>query len=68
LDGLLAALGATLMSVVAMRKLKIFALATLLLALSVLTPSVAQEYGRLQDGFSSGQYSVSFGLQYLNAD
>jgi hypothetical protein len=39
--------GATpMMEVVAMRKLKIFAVAVPLFALSVLTPLVAQEYGR----------------------
>jgi hypothetical protein len=35
-----------MMEVVAMRKLKIFAVAVPLFALSVLTPLVAQEYGR----------------------
>jgi hypothetical protein len=47
-----------------MRKLKIFAVAVPLFALSVLTPLVAQEYGRPQDGFVSGQYRGQYSGQY----
>lgn len=61
LQTLLAVLGVTLMMVVAMRKLKILAV---LSAFSVLTPLVAQQYGRPQDGFSSGQYSGQYWGQY----
>jgi hypothetical protein len=46
---------------VAMRKLKVFAVAFPLVALPSLTASFAQDYGRPQDGFypgqSNGQYS-----------
>jgi hypothetical protein len=52
------------MMVVAMRKLKIFAVAVPLFAFLVLNPSVGEEYGRPQDGFSSGQYSGQFSGQY----
>jgi hypothetical protein len=57
-----------LVTVAAMKKLKIFAIAFLLSAFSVVTPSVAQqygrEYGRPQDGFVSGQYSGQYTGQY----
>jgi hypothetical protein len=49
-----------------MKKLKTFAVAVPLIAFSVLAPSVAQEYGRLQDGFSWVQYSGQFSTQYYN--
>jgi hypothetical protein len=44
-----------------MRKLKIPAAVVLLFA--VVTPSVAQNYGPPQDGFSSGQYSGQYSGQ-----
>jgi hypothetical protein len=51
-----------------MKKLKVVAVAVVLFAFSVLTPSVAQqygrEYGRPQDGFVSGQYSGQVSGQY----
>jgi hypothetical protein len=62
LEGLFAAMGATLKRVVAMRKLKILAAAVLLFA--AVTPSLAQDYGRPQDGFSSGQYSGQYSSQF----
>jgi hypothetical protein len=52
------------MTGVMMSKLKISAIAGLLFTFSVLTPSIAQQYGRPQDGFSSGQYSGQFSGQY----
>ncbi len=52
------------MTVVVMRKLKISVIAGLLFTFSVLTPSVAQRYGRPQDGFSSGQYSGQYSGQF----
>jgi hypothetical protein len=57
-----------LVTVAAMKKLKVVAVAVVLFAFSVLTPSLAQqygrEYGRPQDGFVSGQYSGQYGGQY----
>ena len=51
-----------------MQKLKVVAVAVVLFAFSVLTPSRAQqygrEYGRPQDGFVSGQYSDQYSGQY----
>jgi hypothetical protein len=48
-----------------MRKLKILAIAVVLFASSVVTPpSVAQDYGRPQDDFSSGQYSGQYSGEY----
>jgi hypothetical protein len=52
------------MMVVAMRKLSVFAVAALLSTFSVVPPLVAQQYGRPQDGFSSGQYSGQYWGQY----
>ena len=52
------------MEAVARSKLKIFAVAVPLFVFSVLTPLVAQEYGRLQDGFILGQYSGQYIGQY----
>ena len=51
-----------------MQKLKVVAVAVVLFAFSVLTPSLAQqygrEYGRPEDAFSSGQYSGQHSGQY----
>ena len=48
-----------------MRKLKIFAISVVLFACSVVTPpAVAQDYGRPQDGFVSGQYSGQYSGQF----
>lgn len=47
-----------------MTKLKLLAVGVLLFAFSILVPSFAQEYGRAQDGFSSGQYSGQYIGQY----
>jgi hypothetical protein len=48
----------------AMMILKGFAVATVLLAFSIMNPLIAQQYGRPQDGFISGQYSGQYGGQY----
>jgi hypothetical protein len=48
---------------VAMRKLKIFAVAFPLVALPSLTTSFAKDYGRPQDGFYSGQSNSQYSGQ-----